>query len=378
LGNFGKFASFRTSLKKKLNMFLSKRFLGIDIGTSAIKLVELSGRGEKRKLENYGEIKAEAIFEKPFRRFEKSALLLSEREIAQAIKTLKEEAKIKTRESIFSIPDFVSFFTNFELPPMTKEELPEAIIYEARQHVPLPLGEVTLDWEVIEGKTLDREGTKLKILLVAVPNEVINQYQEIARLSGLQIRALEAEVFALCRSLIPSDEKRTISIVDIGARTTTCSIIDKRVLKASHSFDLSGDDLTERVARGFSLDYQTAQNLKKKYGLADIPLPSTDVGLSSIKNIREILLPLIDLILKEIKKISYNFYQTEGKEIEKFIIAGGAATMPGLREYFAESLKKETEIANPFFNISYPAILEETLKQLGPSYAIAVGAAKRL
>jgi type IV pilus assembly protein PilM len=261
---------------------------------------------------------------------------------------------------------------------MTKEELPEAIIYEARQHVPLPLGEVTLDWEVIEGQTLDRQGTKLKILLVAVPNEVINQYQEIARLSGLQIQALEAEVFALCRSLIPSDEKRIISIIDIGARTTTCSIIEKRVLKISHSFDLSGDDLTERVARGFSLDYQTAQNLKKKYGLEEIPLPSTDLGLSSVKNIREILLPLIDLILKEIKKISYNFYQTEGKEIEKFIIAGGAAMMPGLREYFAQSLEKEIEIANPFFNISYPAILEETLREIGPSYAIAVGAAKRL
>jgi len=359
-------------------MLLPKKFLGIDIGTSAIKLVELSGRGEKRKLENYGEIKADAIFGKPFLTFKKNALLFSDQAIAQAIKALKEEAKIKTRDSIFSIPDFSSFFTNFELPPMTKEELPEAVVYEARQHVPLPLGEVTLDWEVIEGKVSDREKTRLKILLVAVPNEVINQYQEIARLCDLQLLALEAEVFSLLRSLIPADEKNTVSIIDIGARTTTCSIIDKRILKASYSFDLSGDDLTERMAIGFSVDYQTAQNLKEKYGLADIPLPSTDIGVSSsVKNIKEILLLLIDIILKEVEKISHNFYQTEGKEVQKFIIAGGSATMPELREYFANSLEKETEIANPFSNIFYPPILEQTLKQIGPSYAIAVGAALR-
>jgi len=350
-------------------ILLPKKFLGIDIGTTAIKLVGLSGWGERRKLENYGEMKAEAIFEKPFRTFEKSTLLLSNQEVARAIKAIRDEAKIKTRECAFSIPDFSSFFTNFDLPPMTKEELPQAVVYEARQHVPLPLGEVTLDWEVIKGKISDREKTRLKILLVAVPNEVINQYQEIARLCDLQLLALEAEVFGLLRSLIPADEKNTVSIVDIGAQTTTCSIIDKSVLKVSYSFDLSGDDLTERVARSLSINYQAAEKLKEQYGLEGVSLPE--------KNIKEILLPLIDVILKEVEKISRNFYQAEGKEVQKFIIAGGVSLMPGLREYFANYLGKETEIANPFSNIFYPPILEQTLKQIGPSYAIAVGMALR-
>ncbi len=355
-----------------------KKFLGIDIGTAGIKLVELSGRGEKKKLENYGEIKAEDFCKKPFRTFEKSALLLSSQEIAQGIKAIIDEAKIKTRECVFSIPDFSTFFTNFELPPMTKEEIPQAVFYEAKQHVPLPLEEVTLDWEVIGGEVINKNKEKLKILLVAVPNEVINQYQEIARLCNFQVLALEAEVFGLLRSLIPVDEKNTVSIIDIGAQTTTCSIIDNRVLKVSHSFDLSGDDLTERVARGFSVDYQTAENFKKNYGLADIPSSSIDLGLSSSeKNIREILLPLIDVILNEVEKISRNFYQTEGKEVQKFILAGGTAIMPGLKEYFENYLRKEVEIANPFSGISYPPILEEILKEMGPSYAIAVGMALR-
>jgi len=359
-------------------IFSSKKFLGIDIGTASIKLVELSGRGEKKKLENYGEIKAEAVYEKPFRTFEKNTLLLSSQEIARAIKGILEEAKIKTRNCVFSIPDFSTFFTNLELPPMTKEEIPQAVVYEARQHVPLPLGEVTLDWEVIDDRVSDPEKSRLKILLVAVPNEEINQYQEIARLSNLQILALEAEVFGLVRSLIPVDEKKIVSIVDIGARTTTCSIIDKRVLKVSHSFDFSGDDLTERVAKSLSIDYKTAQSLREKYGLQDLPLPSTNSGISlSAKSMKEILVPLIDIILMEVEKISRNFYQTEGKEVQKFILAGGVSFLPGLREYFESEIKRETEIANPFSNIFYPAILEETLKKIGPSYAVAVGTALR-
>jgi len=349
-----------------------KRFLGIDIGTSAIKIVELSRWRERIKLENYGEILSKILYQKPFRTFEKSTLLLSNKDIARAIKSVMMEAQIKTRKCIFSIPDFSSFFTNFELPPMTKEELSQAVTFEAKRHIPLPLGEVTIDWEVLKGE-INEKKTKLKILLVAVPNEVINQYRGIAQLSQLELFALEAEVFGLLRSLIPEDEKRIIGLIDIGAQSTTCSIIEKGVLVKSHSFDVGGNQLTEQVAKSLSIDYKTAENLKAKYGL----LSGLELGLGAEKNIRQVLLPLIDLILKEIEKIAKNFYQIEGKEIQKFIIAGGAALLPGLKEYFEDYFKKEIEIANPFSKIFYPPILEETLKKMGPSYAITVGMALR-
>jgi len=361
-----------------------KRFLGIDIGTSAIKIVELSRWRERIKLENYGEILSKILYQKPFRTFEKSTLLLSNKDIARAIKSVMMEAQIKTRKCIFSIPDFSSFFTNFELPPMTKEELSQAVTFEAKRHIPLPMGEVTIDWEVLKGE-INEKKTKLKILLVAVPNEVINQYREIAQLSQLELFALEAEVFGLLRSLIPEDEKRIIGLIDIGAQSTTCSIIEKGVLVKSHSFDVGGNQLTEQVAKSLSIDYKTAENLKAKYGLlSGLELerhPSStlppSVGPWAEKNIRQVLLPLIDLILKEIEKIAKNFYQIEGKEIQKFIIAGGTAFLPGLKEYFEDYFKKEIEIANPFSKIFYPPILEETLKKMGPSYAISVGMALR-
>lgn len=343
-----------------------KKFLGIDIGTSSIKAVELSSFGKRKKLENYGEISALAFFEKPFRTFEKNTLLLSAQEIAKATQAILEEAKIKTKKVCFSIPDFSSFFTWFELPPMSREEVSQAVRFEARQQIPVPLSEVTLDWQVIEGKISDKEKAKLKILLVAVPNEIIGQYQAIATLCHLELQALEAEVFGLSRAVV-KNEKGVVALIDIGAQSSTCNIIENGVLKRSHSFDICGNDLTQTISRAFGIDYQEAEKLKKKQGIL----------FSQLKDTRKVLLPLIDLMLAEIKKTCQNFYQSELKDAKKLVLAGGSALMPGLKEYFQEQLQKEVEIGNPFSAIFYPPILEKTLKELGPSYAIAVGIALR-
>lgn len=355
-----------------LGSLIPKKFLGIDIGTSLIKIVELSRWRDRKKLENYGEISASVLYNKSFRTFEKSTLVLSDQEVAKAISAIMEEAKIQARDALLTIPDFSSFFTNFELPPMTAEEIPEAIRSEAKQYVPLPLAELALDWQVVGGVPNDKK-TKLKVLLVAVPSEVINQYQKIAQLAGLQLKALEAEVFALVRALVPEEEKRAVALIDIGAQSTTCNIIEKRILKFSHSFDLGGNELTKRLSEGLSIDYKKSEDIKKKYGI--LSSPQTD--LESEMSGGQILFPLIDFMIKEAEKIIKNFYWTEGKEIDKIILAGGAALLPGLLEYFRDHFKKEVEIINPFSAVFCPPILEKKLKGMGPSYAVAVGAALR-
>jgi len=195
---------------------------------------------------------------------------------------------------------------------------------------------------------------------------VINQYREIATLANLELFALEAEVFSLLRGLVNEDQKGTLAIIDIGAQSTTCNIVEKKVLKMSHSFDMGGNEFAKIISKGLNLEYPQAEEFKQKYGIS-----------GEREEVKQVLFPLIDMILLEIQKIFDNFYRQGGKEVEKVILAGGIALMPGLKEYFAENLKKETEIASPFSNLFYPPILESTLKEMGPSYAIAVGAALR-
>jgi type IV pilus assembly protein PilM len=352
----------------KFPSLLSKRSLGIDIGTSTIKVVELSSFAGRIKLENYGQISSKALYQKPFRTFEKSTLLLSTQEISKALKAIFEEAKIKSKKAYFSIPDYASFFTTFELPPMTQEEISFAVETEARRHIPVPMAEVTWDWQ-LTGKRQIGKKYRSKILLVAVPKEVVAQYQTLATTLELESISLEAEVFSLARALI---EKKAgiIGIIDIGARTTTCSIIERGVLKLSHSFDLSGNEMTERIAKSLGIDYEKAEELKTKYGLIQTSIPEG-------KEIKDILLPLVDLIFEEANRTFSHFSLSEGKEVEKIILAGGEANLPGLLPHSKNYFKKEVEIANPFKKIYFPPILEETLKEMGPSFAIAIGLAER-
>lgn len=341
------------------------------MGTSSIKVVELSTWAGRKKLENYGEISASVLYKKQFRTFEKNTLLLSSKEVSRALKAIIEEAGIETQKVTFSIPDFSTFFTTFKLPPMTKEEVPQAVKTEARQHIPLPFSEVVVDWQILNPYHRSEE-EEIAILLVAVPHEVINQYQHIATSLGLELLALEAEVFALKRALVSEEEKETMALVDIGARSTSCSIIEKGSLTTSRSFDVSGNSLTERVSKGLSVDYEKAEELKSKYGL----MPSTENGKDN--QVREILIPLIDLIVKESESVIRNFSDSENKKVEKVIICGGTALIPGLESYLKSHFQEEeVEVANPFSHLYFPPILEETLKGMGPAYAVAVGIAER-
>jgi len=349
---------------KLFEKLFPKKFLGIDIGVSSIKIVEISKWGGGRTLENYGLIQAKALFKEKLRTFEETTLLVSPTYVSRAIKAVIKEAKIKTKEAIFSIPDFSTFFVTFELPPMKEKEIPEAVRYSAPQYIPLPISEITLDWRLVEGRpTLSgEEGTKLKVLVIAIPNEVIAQYQMLAKMANLELYALESEVFGIVKS--STKEEGVVCLIDLGAHSSTVNIIDEGILKKSYSLDFSSNSLTYVISKSLELEYSQAEIFKEKYGL----LPSKE-------NIAEILYPFLDPFLREVRNIFHDFRESEQKEVEKVLLVGGGAKLPGLKAYFSEVLKKEVEISNPFANLLYPPILGETLRELSPIFATAIGVA---
>ena len=245
---------------------------------------------------------------------------------------------------------------------MGKNEIAEAIRFNAPQYIPLPVSETTLDWRLISGTPGDNRSS-LKVLVAAVANQIVQEYQGIAQSAGLELYAIEAEAFSVVRSLV-KDNKKVICLIDIGVQSTTVNIIDKGTLKTSFSFDFAGSQLTRAVASAFDKGYTEAEEIKSKQGL-----------IAQDKRVSEIMYLLIDPLLSEIKKISNDFLAKEEKQIEEVYLTGGTANLPGLREYFAEVLKKKIEIPNCFSDFLYPPILNETLKEMGPRYSAAVGVA---
>ncbi len=338
-------------------------FLGIDIGTAGIRVVELSKHGEQEKLENYGYVSLPLFHSDSLKGIEKGTLVLSTKRIAELMKLLLLEAKIRSKKAVFSIPDFSTLFTVFDLPPMNEEEIGLAVQFEARRHVPLPLSEVTLDWLVTKGTPSSQKKERIEILLVVVPNRIIDQYTEIAELCGLQLLSLEAEVFSLQRALTRSAED-TVCLIDIGVQSTTCSIVESRILRISHSFDIGSSILTERISKALNIDYKEAEILKQNQGL-----------MKGEQDVAKILRPLLGMILIEIKRVADTFYEREGRLVRSYIISGGSASLPGLKKYLSDSLEGKIKIINPFADMVYPSILEEELEKLGPGFSIAVGTA---
>jgi len=314
--------------------FFRKKIIGIDIGTSAIKIVELSRMGDATILENYGELKMTATGEDSLN--QKNNGTPSVEYLSLAIKEILRESRIKTKAVVFSIPDFSTFCTSFEIPAMTKEEIPNAILYSASQYITLPISEVTLDWQIIPNNP-DDKNSSLKVFLVAMPNQIIEEYKAIALGAGLEIHALEAEVLGIARALV-KDKKMTVCLIDIGAQSSTISIVDKGFVKMSYSFSFNSKQLE---------------------------------GKDAVANLKNLLEPL----LLEIKNVTGEFLQKEKKEVQEIYLTGGGAKVTGLKEYFQENLKKNTTVPNCFFNVSHTPSLDGKLKEMAPSFSACVGVA---
>lgn len=342
--------------------FIPKKMVGIDIGTASIKIVELSKWGQGEALENYGQIESASLYKEPFRSIEKGSYLLSNYFVSRAIRAVLDEARIKTRAVIFSVPDFSTFCTSFDLPPMSIREVPEAVYYNAPQYIPLPISETTLDWKLVGGTPGDKR-SKLKIFLIAIPNQTVQDYIVVAKLAHLELYAVEAEALSLTRALV-KETRNSVCLVDIGVQSTTINIVDRGKLKKSYSIDFAGSQLTHAVSSSLGLGEAEAEQLKNQHGL-----------LSDEKGISKTLYLLIDPLLIEIRKVLMEFHQEEGIDTDLVYLTGGTSGLIGLREYFQESLKKKVEVPNCFADLLYPPILSKVIRRLAPSFSAATGAA---
>ncbi|MFH1175429.1 MAG: type IV pilus assembly protein PilM [bacterium] len=359
-------------------MFFStdtKNYIGIDIGTTSIKIVEFSKkRNEKIKLESYGSGDFSAFPKNTENVLQNAVSRVSDGQAADIIKRILKESGIKSKKVIMSAPVFSTFTSVIELPEMSEKEIESAINFEAKQYVPVPLTEVVLGWSVIGKKTYDSVGNggsfnKILVLIVAIPRELANSFSTISDLAGLNLVALETESFALIRSLLGND-KSTVAVVDIGSRATNITIVSGGFIRVSRGIETSGSEITKVLMKSMGVDYQRANELKKKIGLKE---EGGNMQISSVLTL------IIDIITGETKRIIDVFArkETQSGKIERIILVGGSAMIPGLAERFSEVSGVKTVVGNPWSRVEYPQELEKTLEFIGPSFSVAVGLAMR-
>ncbi|MDP1689250.1 MAG: type IV pilus assembly protein PilM [bacterium] len=346
-----------------LSKFFTSSYLGVDIGTSSIKVAEVTYAANRFKLKNYGILESYGHLERMNDALQTSSLKLYESETVELLRALLNKMKPGSRKAIASIPAFASFVTLLDLPVMSNEETLQAMPFQARQFIPLPISEVAVDWVKVGEFEDEGGGKKQQVLLIAVPQERIQKYQKIFSSAGLDLIYLEIEGLALTRSLIGSDPTPTI-ILDIGSRSTNILISDQGALRMNAQTDFAGGTLTQAISNGLNIDVRRAEKLKKQRGLQ---------GVGGEQELSTLMYSYLDAILGEVGRVREKYETSYNIKIERMILSGGTALLPGINDY----IKKQTSLpvvrANPFAKIEYAPNLEPIINDLGPMLAVATG-----
>ncbi len=351
-----------------------KSFAGIDIGTSSVKIVQLGMEESRVKLEAYGLLETYGKIELLQSTLQTSSVHLLGGQVVGLLKELIEKSKVTTKDVILSVPIFSTFSAVMELPDMPYTEIEASIPYEARQYIPVPVNEVVLGWNIIGKKNKadvmgEEPVRKIEVLLVAIPKEVANKYAEIAQAAGLNLKAIELESFALSRSLIGDDLTPTI-IVDIGSKVTNILVVDNGYVMLNKGLDTSGNEITRVLVNALSINFKRAEILKREIGLKAKGDGDDSVG--------QIILPVVNRIISEVSRVNSLYFYKSNKKTERVILCGGSARLSGLVEYFSGSLHLPVVVGDPWGRVYYsPPSLGGSLKELAPSFSIAVGLAMR-
>lgn len=393
-------------------------YLGVDIGTASIKIVELENYRGQAKLKSFGyaDLNTSIL---------STATEKSNQLIADYIQNIVKKSRMESNQAIAALPTFSVFTSIISLPPMPKKDLGEAIKWEAKKFIPLPIEDMILDWKILNKNDVQVEETSnlsaniskffkgkkdqpaevkpeevvkkvadstetgasananevadfmsgekstmgaknYRILLTAAPKNLVARYLDIFKRTNLHLLSLETEAFALSRALIGNDIT-SVMIVDIGSNNTDICVIEGGVPILNRGIDAGGSVITKAIMNSMNVNLDRAEQFKRDFGLM------TGANRSVPNTIQNALNPMIN----EIKYV-FDLYQRQGNaKIEKIVLAGGSAFLPNLPSYLSQLLNLPVIIGDPWDRIVYPLDLRPVLQEIGPRMAASIGLAMR-
>lgn len=343
---------------------INPSYLGIDIGTTSIKVVEVKGGGARPRVTNYGLLESSGYLSRANQALQTSGLKIFETDVVELLKAVLREMGTTTKTALASLPPFSVFTTVLDFPQMEPREVDKAMAYQAKQYVPLPLSEVALDWLKVAEYADDRGFTHQKILLISVPKEQIQKYQRICKGAGLTLRALEIESLSLAR-IFGGDPTPTI-IVDIGSRSTNIIFLEHGQISWNAQSDFASASLTQALAASLGVNPLRAEELKKERGV---------VGVGPNHELSTIMLPFLDAIISEVKKAQFVYAQQfpMAAKAERVILAGGGANLLGIEKYCEREFGVPVAKAAPFLRFEYAPEIAPLVAELNPVMSVALG-----
>lgn len=332
--------------------------IGIDIGASAIKVVQLKNAKGVPTLETYGELQLG-----PYESVEVGRNThLPPQKTVEALIDILREAGTTGKDVAFALPYSSSFINIVTLPTIDTEQVVAMIPIEARKYIPLSLTQVSLDWFVLG---VNESEKTMEVLILATHVETMTKYTSIMGGAGLSALTNEVEVFSSIRSTASLTDE-FLAVIDFGASSSRLYIIEKGVIRKTHSILLSGVELTRSISTALKISFDEAEEQKRIFGIH---------GNSDDPRIQKAILPLLERGLRELHTVVARYEEAHNVKVQKVITTGSGALLKGFAQYVGDMFSVPVTLSDPFSKVAYPAFLEDTLKEAGPSFAVAVGVA---
>lgn len=336
-------------------------FFGLDIGTTAIRVVQLQGNSAAKSLAKYAYAAVDAGLAI-------SDAQADQQKLAQAIKQLLNESHMSTNNVAVGVPSQRVFTTVFDIEKLTSSELSKTIRLQADSLIPTPLADSKIDWAVIGDSPADP--AKVEVLLSSVTNEFIEARLEMLESIGLNVISFEPDNLALARSMIASDAVLPQMVVDIGSKTTDIALTMNGTPRLTRSIPTGTEAIVRSAVQNLNIDDKQAEQFVFKFGLSKDKLEG---------QIHQAIVGTVDIIVTEIEK-SIKFFMTryQNTKLDRIIVSGGAAALPEFPLYIANKTGLNIEIGNAWRNVSFPPSRQNELLAVSNHFGVAAGLAERV
>lgn len=335
-------------------------FFGLDIGTTAVRLVQLKGNTPLKALAKYAFIPVDG-------KLTMSDSKADQQKVAQTIRDLIAEAHVTTPNVAVGLPSQKVFTTVVDIERLSPAELAKTIQYQADSLIPTPLSESKIDWGLLGDSPKDK--TKVEILLSSVTNEFVESRLDMLESIGLNVIAFEPDNLALARALISAEATLPQMVLDIGNKSTDLVIALNGAPRLTRAIPTGSDAIIRSAMQNLSVEASQAEQFVFKFGLSKDKLEG---------QIYQAIIGTVDLLVSEIDK-SIKFFQSRygDTKLDRIIVTGGASSLPEFPVYIANKFGINVEIGSAWRNISFPAERQNELLAVSNHFGVAAGLAER-
>lgn len=333
-------------------------FFGLDIGTTAIRLVQLKPTGASKALVKYAYVPIDP-------KISVSDSKGDQQKLGDAVAQLIKQSHISTSNVAVGIPSNRVFSTVADIDRLASHELAKAIPYQADSLIPTPLSESKIDWALLGDSPEDK--TKEEVLLTSVTNQFVETRLDMLESIGLNVIAFEPDNLALARAMAVPNAIQLI--LDIGHRSTDIVIIMNDAPRLMRSVPTGVEAIIKAATQNLNIDDKQAQQFVFKFGLSKDKLEG---------QVHDAISSTVELITTEIEK-SLKFFAARynGTKVDHMVVTGGASVIPEFPLYLANKFSINVEIGNAWRNVSYSAERQNELLAISNQFGVAAGLAER-